>query len=155
MTKAMKFNINGAVYEAEADPSMRLLDLLRNVFNLTGTKEGCAEGECGACTVIVDGEPVSSCLMLAGQAEGHNITTIEGVSVDGEMSRRLSTPAPSSAASARPAWSSPPRRCWTRTRIRRTRRSGSRSPATSAAAQAIRKSLRQSAWHRKESRNHE
>ena len=87
MTKAMKFNINGAVYEAEADPSMRLLDLLRNVFNLTGTKEGCAEGECGACTVIVDGEPVSSCLMLAGQAEGHKITTIEGVSVDGEMSR--------------------------------------------------------------------
>ena len=87
MVKAMKFNINGKAYEAEVDPSIRLLDLIREVFNLTGTKEGCAEGECGACTVIVDGEPVSSCLMLAGQAEGHAITTIEGVSVNGELSR--------------------------------------------------------------------
>ncbi len=87
MNKEMTFTINGRSYQTVADPAMRLLDLLRDVLFLTGTKEGCSEGECGACTVLVDGEPVNSCLMLAGQAEGHTLVTIEGVSEDGGLSR--------------------------------------------------------------------
>lgn len=87
MNQEMTFTINEKNYVVTTDPSMRLLDLLRDVLHLTGTKEGCSEGECGACTVLVDGEPVNSCLMLAGQAQGHRILTIEGISVDGELSR--------------------------------------------------------------------
>lgn len=87
MNKEMTFTINWRSYQTVADPAMRLLDLLRDVLFLTGTKEGCSEGECGACTVLVDGEPVNSCLMLAGQAEGHTLVTIEGVSEDGGLSR--------------------------------------------------------------------
>ena len=83
----MKFNVNGQNREVDVDPSMRLLDLLRDVFFLTGTKEGCGEGECGACTVIIDGNAVNSCLVLAGQAAGKKIITIEGLSVDGELNR--------------------------------------------------------------------
>ncbi|MEA5058815.1 MAG: (2Fe-2S)-binding protein [Candidatus Pelethousia sp.] len=87
MVRKMTFEINGQNYTVEVDPSMRLLDLIRDVIGLTGTKEGCAEGECGACTVILDGEAVTSCLVLAGQAEGHSIITIEGVSQNGELTR--------------------------------------------------------------------
>ena len=87
MIRKMNFHVNGKDYEVEADPSMRLLDLIRDVLNLTGTKEGCSEGECGACTVIMDGEPVTSCIILAGQAEGRDIITIEGVAVDGKLSK--------------------------------------------------------------------
>ena len=85
--KWMKFHINGKTYEAELDPAARLIDVLRDTFCLTGTKEGCGEGECGACTVIIDGKAVSSCLVLAGQVESANITTIEGLSTEGELSR--------------------------------------------------------------------
>ena len=87
MKRQMKFNVNGREYRVEADPSMRLLDLIRDVLCLTGTKEGCSEGECGACTVILDGEAVTSCLLLAGQAEGRELVTIEGVRTDKELSR--------------------------------------------------------------------
>ncbi len=87
MTQEMTFIINERTYTVQADPSMRLLDLIREVIGLTGTKEGCAEGECGACTVIMDGKAVTSCIVLAGQAEGRKITTIEGVSKNGELSR--------------------------------------------------------------------
>lgn len=83
----MNFYINGQHYELDLDPSMRLVDLLRNVLNLTGTKEGCGEGECGACTIIMDGKAVTSCMVLVGQAAEAKIVTIEGVSVNGEMSR--------------------------------------------------------------------
>ena len=79
MITEMTFNINGKEQTVEIDPTMRLLDLIRDVLYLTGTKEGCAEDECGACTVIMDGNPVNSCLVLAGQAQGHKIITIEGV----------------------------------------------------------------------------
>ena len=85
--KWMKFHINGKTYEAQLDPATRLVDVLRDTFCLTGTKEGCGEGECGACTVIMDGKAVSSCLVLAGQAESAHITTIEGLSIEGELSR--------------------------------------------------------------------
>jgi carbon-monoxide dehydrogenase small subunit len=77
--------VNGMVHEVEARPTARLLDVLRDQLGLTGTKEGCAEGECGACTVIVDGKAVNSCVMLAVQARGKDILTVEGLAPDGEL----------------------------------------------------------------------
>ena len=77
--------VNGTTYEVEARPTARLLDVLRDQLGLTGTKEGCAEGECGACTVIVDGRAVNSCVMLAVQARGKEILTVEGLARDGEL----------------------------------------------------------------------
>lgn len=67
------------------DPMRRLIDLLREDFSLRGTKEGCGEGECGACTVIMNGKAVNSCLVVACQLEGKEILTIEGLSKDGEL----------------------------------------------------------------------
>lgn len=75
----IKLVVNNKSYTLNIDPSERLLDVLRNRLGLTGTKEGCGEGECGACTVIMDGKTVNSCLVLAAQADGSEITTIEGV----------------------------------------------------------------------------
>lgn len=71
--------LNGDCRTLEVDPRQRLSELLRDGLDLTGLKEGCREGECGACTVLVDGRPVNSCLMLAFQANGCVITTIEGL----------------------------------------------------------------------------
>ena len=73
------FIINGQKKAIETTPSTRLLDLIRDDLGLTGTKEGCGKGECGACTVIMNGELVASCLVLAPQADGAVITTIEGI----------------------------------------------------------------------------
>ncbi|MBI3001420.1 MAG: (2Fe-2S)-binding protein [Deltaproteobacteria bacterium] len=81
----LRLNINGTPYEVETKPLETLLAVLRDYLNLTGTKDGCGEGVCGACTVLVDGRPVSSCLLLASYAEGKNITTIEGVATDGGL----------------------------------------------------------------------
>ena len=77
--------INGTTSSIDVDPSRRLLDVLREDLKLTGTKEGCGEGECGACTIFVDGRPVISCLMVVGQADGHDITTIEGVADESKL----------------------------------------------------------------------
>ncbi len=74
------FSVNGENYERRVEATTRLLDLLREDLQLTGTKEGCGEGECGSCTVLVDGKAVYSCLMLAPQADGKEITTIEALS---------------------------------------------------------------------------
>lgn len=74
----IKFKINGEEREEEVSESLRLLDLIREDLGLTGTKEGCGEGECGACTVILDGRTVASCLTYAYQANGKEIYTIEG-----------------------------------------------------------------------------
>jgi aerobic carbon-monoxide dehydrogenase small subunit len=75
----MRFRLNGKGVDVTAPPMKRLLDVLREDCGLTGTKEGCGEGECGACTVLVDGEPVNSCLIPFAQARGASVTTIEGL----------------------------------------------------------------------------
>ena len=75
----MKFTLNGKPAEVEAPPMKRLLDVLREECGLTGTKEGCGEGECGACTVLMDGAPVCSCLVPFAQAREAEILTIEGL----------------------------------------------------------------------------
>jgi aerobic-type carbon monoxide dehydrogenase small subunit (CoxS/CutS family) len=85
----MKLNVNGAEHTVEAPPMKRLLDVLREDLSLTGTKEGCGEGECGACTVLIDGEPVCSCLVPCAQAEGSEIVTIEGLSGEHPLQKAL------------------------------------------------------------------
>lgn len=75
----IEVNINGIDHRLEVEDDLRLIDLLRNELHLTGTKEGCGEGECGACTVIFEGKTVNSCLILAIQAHGKKIITIEGL----------------------------------------------------------------------------
>lgn len=79
------FTLNGTRVTRDLDPARRLVNVLREDFHLTGTKEGCGEGECGACTVLMDGEAVHSCLVLAGQVEGREITTIEGLVENGRL----------------------------------------------------------------------
>ena len=74
----ISFTINNNKITLDVDPSMRLLDVIRNELHLTGTKEGCGEGECGACTVLVKGEPVNSCLMPVINVDGRDVLTIEG-----------------------------------------------------------------------------
>jgi len=81
----LKFILNGKSVNIKTETHERLLDLLRNRFYLTGTKEGCSIGECGACTVIMNGKAVNSCLVLAGQCEGAEIITIEGIEKDGKL----------------------------------------------------------------------
>ena len=78
----MRFTLNGRRRSMDVHPLKRLLDLLREDCALTGTKEGCGEGECGACTVLVDGVPVNSCLVPAAQVAGCSVTTIEGLGGD-------------------------------------------------------------------------
>ena len=75
----LKLKVNGVEYVRSVDPGITLLDYLREELTLTGTKKGCDLGECGCCTVHLDGKPILSCLMLAVEALGHEVTTIEGV----------------------------------------------------------------------------
>jgi carbon-monoxide dehydrogenase small subunit len=77
--KQIKIEVNGETHELLVKPSATLLDIIREDLALTGTKEGCGIGECGACTVIIDGETVNACLILAVEADGKQITTIEGL----------------------------------------------------------------------------
>jgi carbon-monoxide dehydrogenase small subunit len=75
----VRFTLNGSAVDVAAHPMKRLLDVLRQECGLTGTKEGCGEGECGACTVLIDGAPVCSCLVPFAQADGATVVTIEGL----------------------------------------------------------------------------
>lgn len=81
----INLKINGADYNLQIEPRVSLLDALREFIGLTGTKKGCNQGACGACTVLVDGERIISCLAFAVQYEGRAITTIEGLTEDGEL----------------------------------------------------------------------
>ncbi|MCD4820443.1 MAG: (2Fe-2S)-binding protein [Candidatus Cloacimonetes bacterium] len=83
----INFTVNNESVNLQVDDSLRLLDILRDELDLTGTKEGCAIGECGACTVILDGEAVNSCLILVCQLEGTSVETVENLEKDAVLSR--------------------------------------------------------------------
>src|SRR6266540_1500568 len=88
MTKRLvSLTVNGRVREDAVVDHLLLLDYLRQTAGLTGTKQGCDGGECGACTVLIDGEPRLACITLAASCEGRDVETIEGLAVDGRMSR--------------------------------------------------------------------
>ena len=82
---AIRFTVNGDSREVHVPPMKRLLDVLREDLRLTGTKEGCGEGECGSCSVRMNGELVNSCLVPVLQADGATVQTVEGLACDGEM----------------------------------------------------------------------
>jgi carbon-monoxide dehydrogenase small subunit len=80
----LQFNLNGRAVQVQAQPHDLLVDVIRGPLALTGTHEGCDTGQCGACTVLVDGQSTRSCTMLAVQAAGHDVTTVEGLAQDGK-----------------------------------------------------------------------
>jgi carbon-monoxide dehydrogenase small subunit len=81
----LQLTLNGRLVQATIEPHLTLLEFIRDSLGLTGTKEGCSTGHCGACTVLADGEPVSSCLMLAAEADGRQILTVEGLAGNGHL----------------------------------------------------------------------
>lgn len=80
-------NVNGITYQRAIEPRLLLSDFLRHELNLTGTHVGCEHGSCGACTVLLDGQAVRSCIMFAVQANGHKITTVEGLTPEGDLTK--------------------------------------------------------------------
>ena len=114
MYTEIRFTLNGEQKLYQGDPLRRLLDVLREDYGLTGSKEGCGEGECGACSIIKNGELVTSCIIPVGAVNGCELLTIEGIR-DTERASASSTPTPRaarcSAASASPAWSWQPTCC--------------------------------------------
>ena len=85
MKKVLQITVNGVERSILVEPFYSLLDMLRDELHLTGTKKGCDEGDCGACTVLLNGQPVTSCLVLALGARGSEVTTIEGLASGGEL----------------------------------------------------------------------
>lgn len=85
MASIIKFILNGEPVEQMVEDNVTLLDFIRDTLGLTGTKKGCEEGECGACTVMLDGKPVNSCLSLARELDGHELLTVEGIAKDGKL----------------------------------------------------------------------
>ena len=85
MKKKIRITLNGNVVSREVSAHRLLLDLLRDEIGLTGTKEGCGTGDCGACTVLLDGKPVNSCLVLSGELDGADIVTVEGLQIGREL----------------------------------------------------------------------
>ena len=84
---ALKLVVNDTEFDLDVEPRKRLIDVLRDDLGLSGVKEGCGEGECGACTVIIDGFAINSCMVLAHQARGKRIMTVEALEKDGELDR--------------------------------------------------------------------
>jgi carbon-monoxide dehydrogenase small subunit len=89
--KKLSVRVNGSVHERAVEPRLLLSDFLRNELGLTGTHVGCEHGVCGACTVLLDGEAVRSCLLLAIQADGHDVTTVEGLAPSPDTLHPLQT----------------------------------------------------------------
>ncbi len=85
MKRQIELRVNGQEWQVAVEPRQTLLEVLRNELRLTGTKEACGDGSCGSCTVLVDGQTVSSCLVFAVEMEGRDIVTIEGLSRDGKL----------------------------------------------------------------------
>ena len=85
MQEKIKLTVNGKEYTVTTDPARPLLDVLREDLGLTGAKFGCGERQCGACTVLLDGAPVNSCLVLAPEIDGHDIVTVEGLAHDSQL----------------------------------------------------------------------
>lgn len=85
-TKHININVNGSQEEMLVDSTWTLLETLRDKIGLTGTKEGCSNGNCGACTVLMDGKTACSCLVLAAEADGRDVTTVEGLEDSGKLS---------------------------------------------------------------------
>src|SRR5512139_1226109 len=85
MLYKLNLSVNGKPVRLAVEPHLTLLELLRDTLGLTGTKEGCGAGNCGACTVLLDGEPVNSCLLLAAEADGSQVITVEGLANDGGL----------------------------------------------------------------------
>jgi carbon-monoxide dehydrogenase small subunit len=83
----MRFRLNGGIIERDVHPNETLLDFLRDCLRITSVKKGCDVGECGACTILLDGKPVRSCLMLAVQVDGKEVTTVEGLAEPGKLSK--------------------------------------------------------------------
>jgi carbon-monoxide dehydrogenase small subunit len=85
MRYKLNLSVNGEAMTLAVEPHLTLLEVLRDTLGLTGTKEGCGTGDCGACTVLLDGQPVNSCLLLAVEAEGSEVITVEGLTDDGNL----------------------------------------------------------------------
>ena len=85
MKVLIELKVNGESYQVSIEPWRTLLEVLRETLNLTGTKEGCSRGDCGACTVLLDGKPANSCLLLAIEAQGKDILTIEGLAQGSQL----------------------------------------------------------------------
>ena len=144
---AIRFTVNGSEVAASTAGGRRLLDVLRRDLGLTGTKEGCGEGECGACAVLVDGELVNSCLVPVGQVDGHEVVTVEGLAGDGPLSplqQSFHEVGGAQCGLCTPGMLWPRTRCWCPGAPPAIGTSARRSPATSAAARATRRSSRRS-----------
>ncbi len=89
--KTITLTVNDMVETVDVPQNMTLLQMIREKLSLTGTKNGCSAGECGACTVLMNGEPVNSCMVLAAECEGANITTVEGLAKAGKLSKLQDT----------------------------------------------------------------
>ncbi len=128
MTHTIRLNVNGKDHTVEVSSRRLLVDCLRYDLGLTGTKEGCSVGVCGACTVLMDGKPISSCLALALFADGKEIVTVEGLAREGVSTgcnRPSSTTEGFSAESAPRGWWLPPRLSWMRIPIQASMKSKS------------------------------